>query len=285
MKPSPSHSPSPAPAVSASSGDSFIQLRGVEKAFGTQRVLRGLDLDIYRGETLVLIGPSGEGKSVLLKHIIGLLRPDAGSVCFDGTLLEDLDERQLRPVRRRIGYLFQNAALFDSLSVADNVAFPLREARVKNEDEIQQRVQEALEIVELGEHAAKMPINLSGGMRKRVGIARAIVDQPEILLYDEPTAGLDPIVTDVIDHMIRRMKKRFGITSVVITHDMGSVFKVADRIAMLMKGVIYFEGTPKELRSSRDPLLRNFITGRSEMTMRSGWGDRAPAHDNPIHPD
>jgi phospholipid/cholesterol/gamma-HCH transport system ATP-binding protein len=243
----------------------LIRIRGLHKAFGGQKVLRGVDLDIERGETLVLIGPSGEGKSVLIKHIIGLLQPDAGEIEFDGLPLSGLKERQLGPVRRRIGYLFQNAALFDSFTVAENVAFPLLEAGVKDPSELAKRVHEALDVVELAAHKDKMPINLSGGMRKRVAIARAIISRPEIILYDEPTAGLDPIVTDVIDHMIRRMQRRFAVTSVVITHDMSSVFKVANRIAMLRGGVIYFSGTPEELRSSDDPFIQAFVQGRSDM--------------------
>ncbi len=246
--------------------DPFIQIRGLHKQFGAQKVLQGIDLDISHGETLVLIGPSGEGKSVLLKHIIGLLCPDAGTICFDGASLCGLKERQLTAFRRRIGYLFQNAALFDSLTVAENVAFPLVEAGVKSIAEIDQRVQEALEVVELGAHAEKMPINLSGGMRKRVGIARAIVSRPEIILYDEPTAGLDPIVTDVIDHLIKRLQNRYGVTSVVITPDMGSVFKIADRVVMLKNGVVAFCGTPQELRDSPDTFIQDFIAGRSGMT-------------------
>ncbi len=256
-----SPSPKADPAVS-----SFIQIRGLHKSFDTQKVLRGVDLDISRGETLVLVGPSGEGKSVLLKHIIGLLCPDDGRITFDGTPLTGLKERQLAPIRRRIGYLFQNSALFDSFTVAQNVAFPLVESGMKDQAEIDSRVQEALDVVELGEHKNKMPINLSGGMRKRVGIARAIVGRPEIILYDEPTAGLDPIVTDVIDNLIRRLQKRYHVTSVVITHDMASVFKIADRVVMLKNGVVYFNGSAEELRGSKDTFIQDFISGRSGMT-------------------
>lgn len=244
----------------------FIQIRGLHKQFGSQQVLRGVDLDISHGETLVLIGPSGEGKSVLLKHIIGLLCPDAGSILFDGQSLCGLRERQLTAFRRRIGYLFQSAALFDSLTVAENVAFPLVEAGLHQAAEIDARVREALEVVELGAHAEKMPIHLSGGMRKRVGIARAIVTRPEIILYDEPTAGLDPIVTDVIDHLIKRLQNRYGVTSVVITHDINSVFKIADRVVMLRHGVVAFSGTVRELREAADPFIQDFIAGRSGMT-------------------
>ncbi len=243
----------------------FIEITGLKKSFGSQKILQGVDLTIQHGETLVLIGPSGEGKSVLLKHIIGLLTPDAGSVKLDGVDLCLLTERELALKRRRMGYLFQNAALFDSLTVAENVAFPLREAGIKDKAEIHKRVHEALELVELDEHMNKMPINLSGGMRKRVGIARAIIGRPECVLYDEPTAGLDPIVTDVIDQMIVRMQKRFKVTSIVITHDIGSVFKIADRVAMLKGGVVYFLGSRDDLRNSEDPEIQNFIAGRSGM--------------------
>ncbi len=256
----------PSASSAALSEPPFIQIRGLHKQFGKQKVLQGIDLDISRGETLVLIGPSGEGKSVLLKHIIGLLCPDAGTVTFDGTSLCGLRERQLTPIRRRIGYLFQSGALFDSLTVAENVAFPLFEAGIKKQSEINDRVQEALEVVDLGAHGEKMPINLSGGMRKRVGIARAIVGRPEIILYDEPTAGLDPIVTDVIDHLIKRLQKRYGVTSVVITHDMGSVFKIADRVVLLKNGVVAFSGTSQELRGADNEFIQDFIAGRSGMT-------------------
>lgn len=244
----------------------FIRITGLKKSFGEQKTLQGVDLDIYHGETIVLIGPSGEGKSVLLKHIIGLLNPDDGKVELEGTDLSHMKERDLLKMRRRMGYLFQNAALFDSLTVAQNVAFPLIESGIRNRAEIDKRVQEALELVELGEHKDKMPVNLSGGMRKRVGIARAIIGKPDCVLYDEPTAGLDPIVTDVIDLMIQRLQKRFRVTSIVITHDMGSVFKIADRVAMLKNGVIYFIGTPDELKQSADPEIQNFIAGRSGMS-------------------
>jgi phospholipid/cholesterol/gamma-HCH transport system ATP-binding protein len=244
----------------------FIRITGLKKSFGEQKTLQGVDLDIYHGETLVLIGPSGEGKSVLLKHIIGLLNPDDGKVELEGTDLSHMKERELLKMRRRMGYLFQNAALFDSLTVAQNVAFPLIEAGIRDQAEIDKRVQEALELVELGEHKDKMPVNLSGGMRKRVGIARAIIGRPDCVLYDEPTAGLDPIVTDVIDLMISRLQKRFQVTSIVITHDMGSVFKIADRVAMLKNGVIYFIGTPDALKQSTDPEIQNFIAGRSGMS-------------------
>lgn len=243
----------------------FIRITGLKKSFGTQKILQGVNLTIKHGETVVLIGPSGEGKSVLLKHIIGLIHPEEGRVELDGVDLCSLNERKLVSFRRRMGYLFQNAALFDSLTVAENVAFPLKEAGIRDKAEIDQRVHEALDLVELEEHKDKMPINLSGGMRKRVGIARAIIGKPECILYDEPTAGLDPIVTDVIDQMILRLQKRFKVTSIVITHDMNSVFKIADRVVMLKNGVVSFTGTADDLRNSPEPDIQNFIAGRSGM--------------------
>jgi phospholipid/cholesterol/gamma-HCH transport system ATP-binding protein len=243
----------------------FIEIRGLHKALGTQRILRGMTLEVKEGETLVLIGPSGEGKSVLLKHIIGLMRPDAGEVLVEGQSLNELNERALAKVRTKLGFLFQNAALFDSLTVEQNVAFPLIESGLKDQTQITQRVHEALDLVELAEHKHKFPINLSGGMRKRVGIARAIVGKPRCILYDEPTAGLDPVVTDVIDRMIKRLQKRTGVTSIVVTHDMGSVFKIADRVAMLKQGTVRFLGTRDELKNTTDPELRDFIEGRSNI--------------------
>jgi phospholipid/cholesterol/gamma-HCH transport system ATP-binding protein len=245
----------------------FVEMRGLHKTLGTQKILRGLTLDVRVGETLVLIGPSGEGKSVLLKHIIGLMQPDEGDILVEGQRLNGLSERELGKVRTKLGFLFQNAALFDSLSVEQNVAFPLIEAGIKDPAQVASRVHEALELVELAEHKHKFPINLSGGMRKRVGIARAIVGKPRCILYDEPTAGLDPVVTDVIDLMIKRLQKRTGVTSIVVTHDMSSVFKIADRVALLKQGVVRFLGTRDELKNTKDPELRDFIEGRSNLSV------------------
>ena len=245
----------------------FVEMRGLHKTLGTQKILRGLTLDVRVGETLVLIGPSGEGKSVLLKHIIGLMQPDEGDILVEGQRLNGLSERELGKVRTKLGFLFQNAALFDSLSVEQNVAFPLIEAGIKDPAQVASRVHEALELVELAEHKHKFPINLSGGMRKRVGIARAIVGKPRCILYDEPKAGLDPVVTDVIDLMIKRLQKRTGVTSIVVTHDMSSVFKIADRVALLKQGVVRFLGTRDELKNTKDPELRDFIEGRSNLSV------------------
>jgi phospholipid/cholesterol/gamma-HCH transport system ATP-binding protein len=245
----------------------YIEVRGLHRRIGWQHILRGLDLSVNRGETLVLIGPSGEGKSVLLKHLIGLMKPDSGQVLVEGQEITKLKERELAKIRVNLGYLFQNAALFDSMTVAENVAFPLKEAGMRDKEERRERVREALELVELEEHMDKMPISLSGGMRKRVGIARAIVAKPRCILYDEPTAGLDPVVTDIIDHMIMRMKQHLGMTSIVVTHDMKSVFKIADRVAMLKQGVMRFCGTPAQLRESPERDLQDFIEGRSGFTV------------------
>jgi phospholipid/cholesterol/gamma-HCH transport system ATP-binding protein len=256
----------------ASESHPFIEVRGLVKTIGWQRILRGLDMTVRKGETLVLIGPSGEGKSVLLKHLIGLMQPDAGQILVQGQDITVLRERELAKVRTKMGFLFQNAALFDSMTVAENVAFPLKEAGIRDRDERRERVREALELVELDEHMDKMPISLSGGMRKRAGIARALVAKPSCILYDEPTAGLDPVVTDIIDHMILRMKQHLGITSIVVTHDMKSVFKIADRVAMLKQGVMRFCGTAEQLRNSPEQDLQDFIEGRSGFTV-----DRMPS--------
>ena len=243
----------------------FIRIRGLHKRLGWQEVLRGIDLDVWRGETLCIIGPSGEGKTVTMKHVIGLMQPDAGTVQVDGIQVNGLRERELAPVRQRVSMLFQNAALFDSLTVERNVAFPLIEAGVRDKKEIKDRVAAALDVVGLGQHSQKLPVNLSGGMRKRAGIARAIVTRAQCILYDEPTSSLDPVVSDVIDTVILRLQERHGITSLVVTHDMKSLFKIADRIAMLKNGLIHFLGTKEELRACPDPIVQDFINGRAEV--------------------
>jgi phospholipid/cholesterol/gamma-HCH transport system ATP-binding protein len=261
-------SPSTASATAPVSGGSlaFIELKGVYKRFGSQEVLRGIDLTIQHGETLCLIGPSGEGKTVLMKHIIGLLKPDKGEIYVDGVHVNRLKEREMAPIRQKVSMLFQGAALFDNLTVEQNVAFPLLEHGVRDRKEIDRRVREALQAVDLDEHRTKFPTSLSGGMRKRTGIARAIIDHSECILYDEPNSGLDPIGSDVIDQMILRMQRRFSITSIIVTHDMRSVFKIANRVAMLYRGEIRFLGTPAELRESSDQIVQDFINGRSDVT-------------------
>ena len=242
----------------------FFEISDLKKAFGEQEVLQGVDLNIKNGETLVILGQSGEGKSVLLKHLIGLMLPDSGSIKVDGQEITGLSERKLGSVRKKVGVLFQDGALFDSMTVAENVAFPLREEGVKNPNELTEKVQEVLKVVGLDEHMGKMPVDISGGMRKRVALARAVVTHPQSVLYDEPTAGLDPIVADSIDHLIRQLAADFQITSVVVTHDMKSMNTVADRVAVLRYGKIYFLGTPAELNSTDDDSIQNFIHGRYE---------------------
>lgn len=248
------------------SAEAFIELRGVCKRFGSQEVLRGIDLKLPHGETLCIIGPSGEGKTVLIKHIIGLIKPDRGEIYVDGMHVNRLKEREMAPVRRKVSMLFQGAALFDNLTVEQNVAFPLLERGIRDLDEISRRVREALQAVDLDEHRHKFPTSLSGGMRKRTGIARAIIDHSECILYDEPNSGLDPVGSDVIDQMILRMQRRFAVTSIIVTHDMRSIFKIANRVAMLYRGEIRFLGTPDELRNTSDSLVQDFINGRSDIT-------------------
>ena len=241
----------------------MIEVRDLHKTLGTQEVLCGVDLKVEGGQTVVIMGRSGCGKSVLLKHLIGLLKPTSGGVLVDGEDIAGLPERQLGAIRKKIGILFQSGALFDSMNVGENLAFPLKEAGVRDPKEIATRVAEALEMVDLGGEQEKMPENLSGGMRKRVGLARTIVARPACILYDEPTTGLDPIATDSINHLIRRLQKRLRVTSVVVTHDMKTAFHTADRIAYLHEGRIYFHGDPDTLRHSTDPVITDFIEGRS----------------------
>lgn len=243
----------------------MIEVRDLYKSFGGQKILDGVNLRIETGESVVIIGRSGGGKSVLLKHMIGLLQPDAGEVIIDGENIEPMDERELLRVRSKFGMLFQGAALFDSMTVAENVAFAFRRNKTMPESEIRAKVAEALEVVELPGIENKKPSELSGGMRKRVGLARAIIYQPQIVLYDEPTTGLDPIVSDAIDHLILRVRDRFKVTSVVVTHDMRSARRVGQRIMMLHEKKIYVAGTPDEIFNSTDPIVRKFIDGVSDI--------------------
>lgn len=244
----------------------MIEVRDLKKYFGKQTILDGINLRIETGESVVIIGRSGGGKSVLLKHLIGLLKPDAGQVLINGQDIVPLDERELLPVRSKFGMLFQSAALFDSMTVAENVAFAFRRKHDMPEAEIKKRVAQVLEVVELPGTEEKKPSELSGGMRKRVGLARAIIYQPEIVLYDEPTTGLDPIVSDSIDHLILRVRDHFKVTTVVVTHDMRSARRVGQRILMLHNKKIYAAGTPEEIFGSRDPIVRQFVEGVSDQT-------------------
>ena len=241
----------------------MIEARELRKSFGKQTVLDGVNLRIEAGESVVIIGRSGGGKSILLKHLIGLMQPDAGEVLIDGESLNGLNERRLILVRTKFGMLFQSAALFDSMTVAENIAFPLRREKSLSAKDLNCRVSEALEMVELPGTENKKPSELSGGMRKRVGLARAIVYRPQIVLYDEPTTGLDPVVSDSIDQLIIRVRDRLNVTSVVVTHDMRSARRVGQRIVMLHEGKIYVEGTAEEIFSSTDPIVHNFVNGIS----------------------
>ncbi|MDA7612557.1 ATP-binding cassette domain-containing protein [bacterium] len=242
----------------------FLEMRGIKKSFGDQVVLRGVDLDVRRGEVLVLLGGSGGGKSVLMKHMVGLLQPDEGTVTLEGKVISDLSERDLSWARKKISMMFQSGALFDSMTVAENVAFPMQEAGLRDRDELSRRVSEALEIVHLEGQEDKMPATLSGGMRKRVALARAVVEEPCCVLYDEPHAGLDPVTGDSIDRLIKDLANEHGITNVVITHEMRSAFRIADRLVFMKDGLIYWEGTPDELKACQDPVLVNFVEGRSQ---------------------
>ena len=241
----------------------LIEFRNVKKAFGSKVVYEDLNLDVHKGESLTIIGGSGMGKSVMLKLLIGLLRVDGGTITFDGARVDTIPEREYAAVRRRIGMLFQGAALFDSLSVTDNVAYGLREHYRLAESEIEERVHAALTDVGLPEVANMMPADLSGGMRKRVALARSIALKPEVLLYDEPTTGLDPVSTERVNHLITETKRIQDVTSIVVTHDMPSALEISDRIAMVHKGFIIFTGTPDEIRRAEDPRVRDFIEGNA----------------------
>lgn len=244
----------------------FIEVRGLKKTIGAQKILRGVDLKIRAGEGVAIIGGSGTGKSVFLKLVMGLMPVTSGTIVVDGCDISRLSERQLGPHRRKIGMLFQDGALFDSMTVEENVAFPLIEAGERNKERLARAVHEVLESVDLEDHKKKMPSELSGGMRKRVALARAVIHRPKCVLYDEPTSGLDPVVADSIDHLIRRTQRRRNITSVVVTHDMRSIPTIADRVVYLREGVVYFSGTPEELMGSSDPVIRQFVEGRSGET-------------------
>ena len=243
----------------------LIRLVDVHKAFGPKKVLTGFTLDIAEGETMVVIGYSGTGKSVAIKHIVGLLEPDHGEVWVDGKEVPLLPRRELYELRSKIGYVFQFAALFDSFSIGENVAMGLRKQGLLSPAEIEVRVREALELVDLPDVASRFPAELSGGMRKRVGIARAVALRPKYMLYDEPTTGLDPVTSATIDELMIKMREKLGVTSVVITHDMRSAYSVGTRIAMLYEGQVRQVGTVDEIRHTQDPVVRQFIEGRASL--------------------
>ena len=244
----------------------MIRFNNVHKAFGENEVLRGFTLDVNEGETMVIIGFSGTGKSVAIKHIVGLLEADEGTVHVDGVEVGSLSRRDLYALRAKIGYVFQFAALFDSLTIAENVAMGLRKQGLLSDAEIDVRVREALDLVDLDPSVGtKLPAELSGGMRKRVGLARAIALRPKYILYDEPTTGLDPVTSAVIDELMVRMREKLGVTSIVITHDMRSAYHVGSKIAMLYEGKVRQVGTVDEIRNSADPIVRQFVEGRPEL--------------------
>src|SRR5512136_1976504 len=242
----------------------MIEVHDLQKRFGTHAILDGVSFRIEKGESVVIIGRSGGGKSVLLKHLIGLLKPDAGQVRIEGEDIVPMNERELLRVRRKFGMLFQSAALFDSLTVAENVGFAFRRERSLPETDVRRKVAEVLEMVDLPGTEDKKPSELSGGMKKRVGLARAIIYQPQIVLYDEPTTGLDPIVSDSIDQLILRVRDRLDVTTVVVTHDMRSTRRVGQRIMMLHDKKLYATGTPEEIFNSQDPVVRRFTEGVSD---------------------
>jgi len=246
------------------SDELIIRIRGLRKSFDRNVVFDSLDLDITHGETLVVIGRSGCGKSVLLKHLTGLVRPDAGEILFEGEDITHFTRKKLFKMRMRFGMLFQGSALFDSMTVGENVAFPLRKHSQMSEEEIAKVVTEKLELVGLRGVSDQYPAEMSGGMKKRIGLARAVAMNPHMVLYDEPTTGLDPIMADVINELIRTLQRELAITSVVVTHDIKSAYHVGDRIAMLHEGKIVYSGTPEEVRRTDNPMLRQFIEGKAE---------------------
>ena len=247
-------------------GTSPMKLRVVDlyKSFGEKQVLRGCDLEVRKGESMVVIGGSGSGKTLLIKCVIGLIQPDKGKVYVDGLEITSLNERELNEVRKKFGMLFQGGALFDSLRIWENVGFGLKQHTRLSEEDIRRIASEKLRLLGLRDIEDLMPSELSGGMKKRVSLARAIAMEPEILLYDEPTTGIDPMMADAINELIIRMRETLKVTSIAITHDMTSAYKIADRIAMLYQGKIIEVGTPEEIKSSPNPLVQQFIQGKSE---------------------
>jgi phospholipid/cholesterol/gamma-HCH transport system ATP-binding protein len=237
----------------------MIEIKNVKKRFGKNEVLKGVNLTITKGETLVIIGKSGCGKSVLLKHIIGLLKPDEGEIFFEGVDIVKMKQKELYSIRSKFGFLFQGAALFDSMSVEENVGLALSENSKLTQTQIAEVVKEKLELVGLPGTQKMRPSDLSGGMKKRVSLARSLATNPEYILYDEPTTGLDPVMSDAIDVLIKELADRLKVTSIVVTHDIFSVYEVADKVAMMEDGKIYFHGTPKELVDTNDPIIRNFL--------------------------
>jgi phospholipid/cholesterol/gamma-HCH transport system ATP-binding protein len=247
----------------------MITFRGVTKAFGGKSVLRGIDLEVRKGECMFIIGTSGVGKSVTIKHIVGLIRPDAGEILLDGRRIDDLDERAFYPVRMRCGMVFQNSTLFDSMTILENVALPLRKHRGLGERAARTKAMERLDEVHMAEFAPRYPSELGAGTRKRAAIARTLTLEPEVVLFDEPTTGLDPVSARRIDRLIRQLSDERGVTSLVVSHDLTSIFTIADRIAFIYQGVVHALGTPEEIRTSSDPVVGQFISGSSSGPMET----------------
>ena len=237
----------------------MIEIKNLKKKFGDNEILKGVNLTIDKGVTLVIIGRSGCGKSVLLKHIIGLLKPDEGEILIEGRDITKMNEKEIYSIRKQFGFLFQGAALFDSMNVEENIGLALKENTNMNKSEIAEIVAEKLEMVGLPDIQKMKPSDLSGGMKKRVSLARSLATNPEYILYDEPTTGLDPVMSDQIDELIKELAEKLKVTSIVVTHDIFSVYDVADKVAMMHQGKIYFEGTPKELTETNDQLIRDFL--------------------------
>ena len=252
----------------------MIRVENIKKSFGGQTVLKDISFDVTEGESVAIIGSSGTGKSVLIKHLVGLLNPDAGKVFIEGENIVGMVERQLLRVRQKFGMLFQEAALFDSMDVFENIAFPLRRTGLTNVKEIKQRVEEVLGLVELSGTGKKLPSEISGGMKKRVGLARAIVHRPKIILYDEPTTGLDPVVSDIIDQLMMRVRDQYHVTSIVITHDMRCALRMGQRIIYLVEGKVYLDAPADEVFNSEDPLVSRFIKGQSDFSVESGENEK-----------
>ncbi len=257
-------------------GQGIVRLVGATKSFDGVQVLRDLTLHFPEGRTTVVMGPSGCGKTVMLKHIIGLIRPDRGEVWYQDTRISTLTDARLAPIRMKFGYLFQHGALFDSMSVRDNVAFPLVEHTRQPFQQREDRVRTVLRMVGMAGAADKMPAELSGGQRKRVALARAIVLEPRVMLYDEPTTGLDPIRSDIINQLIRKLQRELRVTSIVVTHDLQGAFRVADYMVMLYDGSVLMQGPPEELQESTDPAVRRFLDGEATAEELAGIGEPAP---------
>lgn len=242
----------------------LVELHDLHKSFGTQRVLRGVNIAFIQGQTTVILGPSGSGKSVILKHIAGLLRPDSGIIRYEGSRIDQLSERDLTPMRRELGFLFQLSALFDSMTIAENLEFPLIEHSALSAAERRERVSDVLSVVDLPGVERKFPAQLSGGQQRRAALARAIIQRPRLMLYDEPTTGLDPIRSAGISDLIVKLKRETGMTGIVVTHDLACMRKVADRVVVLFEGKFIADGTPDEIAHSEDPHVQHFITGTAE---------------------